>query len=106
MNKYKKVSISYERWKGDWPPSDPAGLLEWFRDKIDAVPEHSRRSLSIDITAYENYGGAEAKINFTFTRPETEQEEAEREAAEDAAARARRDNDLAKLRELKDKYEQ
>ncbi len=38
---YLRALLSWQlrktgQWRGDWPPSDPAGLLEWFRSKIDA----------------------------------------------------------------------
>jgi len=85
-----------------WPPEDAAGLMGWFQKQFDAVPPEHRASLRVRIDAYED---AYAYIEVSYTRPETDEEEALREMQEAARARRRVEDEKRTLAALKAKYE-
>lgn len=104
MKQAKHISKTVEKYDGDWPPEDAAGALAWFQAKLDDVPQEFRGTARIGIDATESYGSAYATIEISYTRPETDDEEAERERQAAARADRTRAEELQMLTALQAKY--
>jgi hypothetical protein len=105
MKQTKIVQTRFQEYgysSNDWPPEDAAGFMEWFQKQFDAVPPEHRASLRIRIDAYED---AYAYIKVSYTRSETDEEEALRERQEAARARRLVEDEQRTLAALKAKYE-
>lgn len=101
----KYISTDYEQHGGDYPPSDPKGLMAWFAGKIAEIPEGSREKARIECCSYTSYGDDYGQITISYTRPETAEEMRERVGAVKARAFERESAERAALAQLKAKYE-
>ena len=104
MKLNKTITKSVEQYDGDWPPNDAAGFLAWVQAKIDDVPQEHRNTLRIELDSTSRYDSAYATIEFSYERPETDEEEAEREGRFAAQQERRRAEELRILAELQAKY--
>ena len=72
----------------DWPPGDLIGAIAWMQEWLDQIPEEFRPSARIEIESEGAYKDTHhPRIEISYLRPETAEEEAER-AANRALARA------------------
>lgn len=104
MKQTKIIRKRVEQYYPDWPPSDAAGAIAWFQAKLDAVPAEFRETAKIEIDVTSEHGTSYATIEFSYVRPETDEEEAEREQRVAAEAERRRALELRMLAELQTKY--
>lgn len=104
MKKMKVESFTVESYDSYWPPEDAVGCVAWFQNLLEAVPQEYLHTAKIDIGNYKEYDDAYAQIRISYTRPETDAEEAERERRERAAEEAARNRELQLLAQLQAKY--
>ena len=104
MKQQKTISKKVNQDDGDWPPEDAAGAVAWFQAKIFDVPAEFRSGARIDIDSEESYGSSEATIEFSYARPETDDEEVQREQQAATRAELRRADELRTLAALQAKY--
>jgi hypothetical protein len=101
MKQNRYVRRTFDQYDDDFPPSDATACVAWFVAVLNDIPEPYRSAAKIEIKA----GGLDyGRIEVSYTRPETDEEEAEREAAELAKAEERRAAELRQLAALMDKY--
>lgn len=104
MKQQKTISKTVNQYDGDWPPDDAAGALAWFQAKLADVPLEFRSTARIEIDSEESYGSSKATIEISYTRQETDEEEAQREQQAAALAERRRADELRTLASLQAKY--
>lgn len=104
MKQDKRISKTVEQYDGDWPPTDALGFFAWVQAKLDDVPEAYRSTFRIEVDNTSRYDSAYATIEFSYVRPETDDEEAERERQAAAQQERRRAQELRTLAELQAKY--
>ena len=104
MKREKQISKHIGQYDDEWPPEDAAGFMAWFHKRLDDVPPEHRATARIEIYSEENYGSSKATIEFSYTRPETDEEEAERKREAAARAESHRAQELRTLAELQAKY--
>jgi len=104
MKREKLISKTIEQYDGEWPPEDAAGFMAWFQKRLDDVPPEFRSTARIEIDSTDSYGSSKATIEFSYTRMETDEEEAEREQRAANEADRRRTQELRTLAELQAKY--
>lgn len=79
------VRVFYaERYDGaGWPPEDFHGFVAWFTEHFESIPSQYRDSARVELDSRAHYEDSHyASIEITYKRPETEDEEAQRLAAE------------------------
>ena len=110
MSKHREVCVTVferERYDGEWPPEDEAGFLAWFTDKFSEVPKEFRGSLTVRIDSHSGYSGSHNPgIEIEYTRPETDEELAKREAQEQRASQDALNVAYSEYVKLKAKFEQ
>jgi hypothetical protein len=104
MKQQKTIRKTVEQYDGERPPNDAAGFMEWFQKRLDDVPPEYRASAHIELDSLMRYNSSYATIEFSYTRMETDEEEAEREQQAAAQAERRRAQDLRTLADLQAKY--
>jgi hypothetical protein len=104
MKQQKTIRKTVEQYDADWPPEDAAGALAWFQQKLDCVPSEFRTTARIQIDSEESYGSSKATIEISYTRPETDEEEAQRKQQAAAKADRQRADELRTLAALQAKY--
>lgn len=104
MKQQKTLSITVEQYGSDWPPTDAAGALAWFRAKLDDIPAEFRDGAKIEFDSLGRYDSTYATIEISYVRPETDEEEAQREQWAAAQAERRRAEELRMLATLQAKY--
>lgn len=86
-------------------PSKVTDLKAWLDEKLAEVPAEFRDSADMEICTEDSYGDIYAQVTLTYSRPESDAEEAERLATQAQLAARRQALDLKQLAELKAKYE-
>jgi hypothetical protein len=104
MKQEKQISKTIEQYDGEWPPEDAAGFMAWFQKRLDDVPPEHRATARIDLDSTSRYDSSYATIEFSYTRMETDEEEAEREQQAAAQAERHRAQELRTLAALQAKY--
>ena len=97
MKREKKISKTIVQYDGEWPPGDATGFIAWFEAKLQDVPEEQRSAVRIDLDTKLRYDCSYATIEFSYVRPETDEEEAQREHQAAAHAERRRAEELRRL---------
>lgn len=98
--------LDKERYDGDWPPEDAAGAIAWLSEKLESIPEAFRSTAKIEFDSVSSDEDSHyARIEITYSRPETDEEEAVRLANNRLAAEAQRSRELQQLEDLRRKYE-
>ena len=93
-------------YQDNWPPSNAIEFISWLTEKIELIPIEYRKEAIIDINSQHGYDETTyADIKIYYTRPETDEEMADREALEDRCKKLVIERELLKLVELKAKYE-
>lgn len=89
----KVVVFDGEQYESDWPPVNPREFLNWFADKIAAIPKEFAGSARVDIEAVSSYEDSQyAKIAIFYYRPETDFEhESRRKREQENLERRKRD---------------
>lgn len=94
-----------ERHDGEWPPEDAAGAIAWLSEKLESIPEAFRSTAKIEFDSVGSYEGSHyARIEITYSRPETDEEETNRMQAEEARQHRQRQEELDTLARLQAKY--
>jgi hypothetical protein len=104
MKREKRISKTVEQYDGEWPPKDAAGFMAWFQERLDDVPPEHRATARIELDTTRSYEDSYAAIEISYTRMETDEEEAEREQAAAAKADLIRAQELRTLAALQAKY--
>jgi hypothetical protein len=104
MKQEKRISKTVEQYDGDWPPESAAECIAWFQAKLASVPEEFRVTARIELDSTRSYDSSYATIEFSYTRMETDEEEAERGRQAAEQAERRRTQELRTLTELQAKY--
>jgi hypothetical protein len=104
MKQEKLISKTVEQYDGEWPPTDAAGFMAWFQTRLDDVPPEYHSTVRIELDSTTRYDSSYATIEFSYTRMETDEEEAEREQQAAAQAERIRAQELRTLAELQAKY--
>ena len=102
-----RVTLFEGEWhEGDWPSEKPAEFLAWWRAKIDQIPQEFLPSALVYITSScDHQGDHSPKIEITYSRPETSDEEAERLRREEIELAKRQRWERAEFERLKAKFE-
>lgn len=100
----KRISKTLEQYEGGWPPTDAPGFFAWVKAKLNDVPEAFRSTVRIELDSRGRYESTYATIEFSYVRPETDEEEAQREQQSATQAERRRAQELRTLAELQAKY--
>jgi hypothetical protein len=79
-------------------PSNPAEFLQFWREKIELIPQEYRQNAKVNSEFGEGY----LDFSITYTRPETKDEEAFRLECSESQLRYERE-DLATYNRLKEK---
>lgn len=104
MKKMKVERFTVESFDSNWPPEDAVGCITWFQNLLESVPSEYRHTAKIDIGSDTSYEVDHARIGISYTRPETDAEEAERERREQVKEEANRSKELQLLAQLQAKY--
>ena len=105
MKQEKRISKHIDKYDREWPPEDAAGFLAWFQKLLDEVPPDRRATALIEISSIDNYADSScATIEFSYTRIETDNEEAARIGMAEASAKRLRAEELRTLAALQAKY--
>lgn len=96
-----------ERYGGNalWPPRNLAEFVTWASQKLTEIPEQYRSQAAIEIDARLDYDDAEARIEITYKRPETDDERRTRLADEANRQHARSFEERQLYENLKAKFE-
>lgn len=104
MKQKKTISVTVKQYDGDWPPTDAVGALAWLQAKLDDIPAEFHGGAKIEFDSAIRYDSNYATIEFSYVRPETDEEEAQRERQVAAYVVRRRDDELRTLAALQAKY--
>ncbi len=104
MKQEKRVSTTIEQYDGEWPPEDAAGFIAWFQKQLNDVPPEFRSTARIALGSLTRYDDDYATIKISYTRMETDEEEAERENRAAATAAQLQAHELRMLASLQAKY--
>jgi hypothetical protein len=102
MKQDRYIEVEFEETR-DLPLS-LADWQAWLEKVIDDIPEQSRAEATMRLGTFSEYGDSYARLTVAYTRPETDEEEAKREARESAHQQETRDRELEQLRRLQAKY--
>ena len=98
-----------EQYDPGWPTSSfktpLVDVIAWFQGCLAEVPEQYRETAYCEIDSVSGFeGGHLAQIEIAYSRPETDEELASRIVEEGRRAADLRSKEIAKLRELQEKY--
>ena len=94
-----------EQYGGEWPPENAAGAIAWLSEKVESIPEAFRSTAKIEFDSVGGYEGSHhARIEITYTRPETDEEESDRMRVEEVRHQRQRASELDTLARLQAKY--
>lgn len=103
--------FSSSEYDDDWPTSGDEnstlrGFIGWLVTKLAEVPAEYRDIATIDISsAASMYGdNAQATLEISYTRPQTEEERAEQIAKQTARAERMRQTEIAAARAVLARY--
>lgn len=85
-------------------PSKPEEFLEWWSDKFALVPEEYRETTNIDCSTSTSYDCAQFEVEISYTRFETDVEEAARLKKEADRKKFVENQELCQLEKLRVKY--
>ena len=106
MRQVRVTVFEQEGCHGDWPPEAPAEFIDWWRAKIDQIPEEFRASARVRISSASEYdGGSSPVIEISYSRPETTDEQAKRIRREEVERAKRERNERADFERLKARFE-
>jgi trehalose-6-phosphatase len=100
----KRISKTVEQYEADWPPSDAKGFMTWLQKIMNDIPDEYLSTAKIELGSTMRYEDSYATITFSYTRMETDEEEAEREQRAAAEVELRRAREMRLLAELQAKY--
>lgn len=86
-------------------PESPEELFSWINEKLDFIPVEFKDAARVSIEAEESYGSSQLCVTVSYTRLETDNEEAAREGTEAIQESNRESRELRELARLKKKYE-
>lgn len=104
MKQTRYISKTIEEYDAEFPPEDATECVAWFTKVLSDIPEQYRSIAKIRIGSETSYDWHKPVIKVSYTRPETDEEEAERESAERASLAAQREAELRTLAALQAKY--
>lgn len=105
MKRVRYVTKTVQKHNAGFPSDDATACVAWFARVLNDIPEPYRAGATIDISSTSGYDESHyAEITVSYTRPETDEEEAEREAKEHADADRKRAAELNQLAALQAKY--
>lgn len=94
-----------EQYDGpDWPAPEADKFIAWLSEKVRTIPQEYRSAARIEFSTAYRYEDAYARIEISYTRPETGAEEAIRLGHAQRKAENDRQEELAVLRRLQEKY--
>ena len=105
MKKILRVTVFSEDLSGSYLSGPPDKFLSWWEEKFKLVPPEFADTARVYCEAFSDDDGNFLSVTITYNRPETEEEEALREAEKE---RARKNAEIAErkqLEKLKAKYE-
>jgi hypothetical protein len=85
-------------------PEKTDEFMKWWRDKIEEIPEEYRDTGLIRCFTSMCYDSTELQVKISYTRLETDAEEAARLKKEDAQRAFIENQELCQLEKLKAKY--
>ena len=95
-----------EKYDAGFPPEGAIEFSKWLGDLMAQVPAEHAETAKLEIDSIGSYENSHyATVSFTYTRPETDAEEAERLAADMRAVAVQRSRELQQLDALRRKYE-
>ena len=101
----KKTIVVFESASFWDLPTKASEFMAFWQSKLDEIPNAYRDTAEIEVEAVPSYeGSAVLSVSVTYSRPETDDEVSSREREENAAEERKREQEMAKLRELRKKY--
>lgn len=85
-----------EQFDDDYPPENALEFIEFLSNKINEIPVEYRNNAAIQLYSGRDHDVTFVSIRISYMRPETDEEEARREAEE------REHNDAVRIRELRE----
>lgn len=104
MKKLIRINVYSASSYQDSVPRDPVGFLRWWQDVFDLVPEEFRSTTQVDCDCDISYDVAYATATVSYTRLETDEEEAARLKKEELNRSLIEERELCQLENLRKKY--
>jgi hypothetical protein len=79
-------------------------VIVYLQTLLSEIPEECRKSATIDVSAYDDYGSSTWEVECYYMRPETEEEQSQRVNKEKALKARQEFHEKEMLRKLQEKY--
>ena len=80
-------------------------FVEEINAKFNSIPEEFRNDACLDIIAFDSYDSYEIQMEYSYQRPETDEEREKRIKEENEIRKAMEENERKMYLKLKNKYE-